>query len=39
MWQRGAEIRYLAAKALADEVRTDSARWAIIAKAVGARAD
>ena len=39
MWQRGAEIRYLPAKALANEVRTDSARWAIIAKAVGARAD
>jgi tripartite-type tricarboxylate transporter receptor subunit TctC len=39
MWQRGAEIQYLPAKALADEVRTDSDRWAMIAKAVGARAE
>ena len=39
MWQRGAEIQYLSANALSEEVRTDSARWAVIAKAVGARAD
>ena len=39
MWQRGAEIQYLSAKALADAVRTDSKRWAAIAKATGARAE
>ncbi len=39
MWQRGAEIRYLGGKALADMVRTDSRRWALIAKATGARAE
>ncbi len=38
MWQRGAEIQYLPAKALSDAVRTDSQRWAVIAKATGARA-
>ncbi|MCZ2495689.1 tripartite tricarboxylate transporter substrate binding protein [Xylophilus sp. Kf1] len=39
MWQRGAEIRYLPAAALAAEVRADSGRWAVIAKATGARAE
>ena len=39
MWQRGAEIQYLSGKALADMVRTDSKRWALIAKATGARAE
>ena len=39
MWQRGAEIQYLSAKALAAMVRTDSKRWAAIAKTTGARAD
>ena len=39
MWQRGAEIQYLSAKALAEEVRVDWQRWATIAKATGARAE
>ena len=39
MWQRGAEIRYQSAAALAAEVKTDSARWAAIAKETGARAE
>ncbi|MDB5965369.1 MAG: tripartite tricarboxylate transporter receptor family protein [Polaromonas sp.] len=39
MWQRGAEIQYLRSKPLADMVRTDSKRWAAIAKATGARAE
>lgn len=39
MWQRGAEIRYQPAAALAAEVKTDSGRWAVIAKATGARAE
>lgn len=39
MWQRGAEIQYLPARALGDMVRTDSQRWAVIAKATGARAE
>jgi tripartite-type tricarboxylate transporter receptor subunit TctC len=39
MWQRGAEIRYLPAKAFAAMVRTDFDRWATIAKASGARAE
>lgn len=39
MWQRGAEIQYLPAKALSDAVRADSQRWAVIAKATGARAE
>lgn len=39
MWQRGAEIRYLPAKPFAAMVRSDSQRWAAIAKATGARAD
>lgn len=39
MWQRGAEIQYLPAGALSDAVRTDSQRWAVIAKATGARAE
>ncbi|MGI4780024.1 MAG: Bug family tripartite tricarboxylate transporter substrate binding protein [Janthinobacterium lividum] len=39
MWQRGAEIQYLPAQALAQMVRADSARWAGIASATGARAE
>jgi tripartite-type tricarboxylate transporter receptor subunit TctC len=39
MWQRGAEIRYLPAKSFAEMVRSDSQRWAAIAKATGARAE
>lgn len=39
MWQRGAEIHYLRGKALAQMVSADSQRWAMIAKATGARAD
>ena len=39
MWQRGAEIRYLPAKSLTDMVNDDSRRWAVIAKATGARAE
>lgn len=39
MWQRGAEIAYLPAKALQEVVRVDSRRWAVIAKATGARAE
>jgi len=39
MWQRGAEIRYLPAQALSAAVRGDSQRWAVIAKATGARAE
>ncbi len=39
MWQRGAEIAYLPAKALQEVVRIDSKRWAVIAKATGARAE
>ena len=39
MWQRGAEIRYLAAQPFADMVQADSRRWAVIAKATGARAE
>jgi tripartite-type tricarboxylate transporter receptor subunit TctC len=39
MWQRGAEIRYSNAKAFADLVRRDHARWAEVARATGARAD
>ena len=39
MWQRGAEIQYLPSQALAQMVRTDSARWAVIASATGARAE
>jgi tripartite-type tricarboxylate transporter receptor subunit TctC len=39
MWQRGAEIRYLSAKAFARMLRADSTRWAAIAKATGARAE
>ena len=39
MWQRGAEIQYLDAKAMAGVVRTDSQHWAVIAKATGARAE
>ncbi|GAB3480907.1 hypothetical protein [Polaromonas eurypsychrophila] len=39
MWQRGAEIRYLPAKRLATMVQGDSRRWAVIAKATGARAE
>ena len=39
MWQRGAEIRFLPAKAFGDMVRGDSQRWATIAKSTGARAE
>ena len=39
MWQRGAEIRYLPAQALATLVRADSDRWATIARTSGARAE
>jgi len=39
MWQRGAEIKYLGSKAFAAMVRADSQRWAVIAKATGARAE
>jgi tripartite-type tricarboxylate transporter receptor subunit TctC len=39
MWQRGAEIRYLAARPFAEMVRADWQRWAGIAKATGARAE
>ncbi len=39
MWQRGAEISYLPAKTLKDMVQADSKRWAVIAKATGARAE
>ncbi len=39
MWQRGAEIAYLPAPALGQMVRADSARWARIAQATGARAE
>lgn len=39
MWQRGAEIAYLPAKSFDTVVRADSRRWALIAKATGARAE
>ena len=39
MWQRGAEIAFLPAKAFDAVVRADSKRWALIAKATGARAE
>jgi tripartite-type tricarboxylate transporter receptor subunit TctC len=39
MWQRGAEVVFLSAKAFETMVRADSQRWADIAKATGARAD
>jgi tripartite-type tricarboxylate transporter receptor subunit TctC len=39
MWQRGAEIRYSSAVALGEMVKKDSARWAVVAKATGARAE
>ena len=39
MWQRGAEIAYLPARGLREMVRADSARWARIAQATGARAE
>ena len=39
MWQRGAEIRFLPAKAFGDMVRGDSQRWATIARLTGARAE
>lgn len=39
MWQRGAEIRYLAAQPFGEMVRSDSQRWASIAKSTGARAE
>ncbi len=39
MWQRGAEMQFLGAQALADMVRKDSNRWAQIAKATGASAE
>jgi tripartite-type tricarboxylate transporter receptor subunit TctC len=39
MWQRGAEVAYLSAKALDAKVRADSKRWAGIAQSAGATAD
>ena len=39
MWQRGAEVAFLPAKAFDSVVRADSRRWALIAKATGARAE
>ena len=39
MWQRGAEIAYLPAKSFDTVVRAYSRRWALIAKATGARAE
>ena len=39
MWQRGAEVRFLPAKAFAQMVQRDSSRWAGIARSTGARAD
>ena len=39
MWQRGAEVAFLPAKAFDAVVRADSSRWAAIAKATGARAE
>lgn len=39
MWQRGAEVAFLTAKAFDAVVRADSKRWAAIAKATGARAE
>lgn len=39
MWQRGAEVAYLTASAMQAMVRTDSRRWALIARATGARAE
>ena len=39
MWQRGAEVAFLSAKAFDAVVRADSRRWEAIAKATGARAE
>ena len=39
MWQRGAEVAFLSAKAFDAVVRADSKRWEAIAKATGARAE
>lgn len=39
MWQRGAEMSYIPAKAFSESVRADSKRWAVIARATGARAE
>ena len=39
MWQRGAEVAFLPSKAFDTVVRADSKRWAVIAKATGARAE
>ena len=39
MWQRGAEVAFLPTKAFDAVVRADSKRWAVIAKATGARAE
>jgi tripartite-type tricarboxylate transporter receptor subunit TctC len=39
MWQRGAEVSFLSAKAFDMMVRADSTRWSGIALATGARAD
>ena len=39
MWQRGAEIQYAPAAAFASAVKRDSDRWAVVAKATGARAE
>ena len=39
MWQRGAEVAFLPARTFEAVVRTDSKRWAEIAKATGAKAE
>lgn len=39
MWQRGAEVAFLPTNAFDAVVRADSRRWAVIAKATGARAE
>jgi tripartite-type tricarboxylate transporter receptor subunit TctC len=39
MWQRGAEIQYAPAASFASAVKRDSDRWAVVAKATGARAE
>lgn len=39
MWQRGAEIQYAPAGPFASAVKRDSDRWAVVAKATGARAE
>jgi tripartite-type tricarboxylate transporter receptor subunit TctC len=39
MWRRGADVRFSAATTFAAAVRDDHARWALVAKATGARAE